>query len=85
MLWTIGNKMNVNSKGTVNGISRSLQISGKPTGSSQPDYLMFGVSDGILSQFGSTVLGEVGTNGTLSFNNSRTVADSRFEWSCQYS
>ena len=71
--WTTGSQMYVYSKGTVNGISRALQVSGKPTGLPQPDCALFGVAYGIINHSGATVLGDVGTNGFFTFNNGPTV------------
>ena len=71
--WTIGNSMYVYSKGTVNGVTRTIKVSGKAVGSTIPDYAMFGIAEGIMNQSGTTITGDVGTNGFFTFNNGPTV------------
>ena len=69
--------MYVTSVGSINGVSRTLQISGK--GYAAPvmgDYALYGVSSGSISGSAATVMGDIGPNGSIGFSGSPTVAGS---------
>jgi hypothetical protein len=73
--WTAPADLYVMCTGTINGVSRSLSVSGKGY-STTPDYAMFGVASGIMNGTPTTVGGDVGTNGYFTFNGHPTVSGS---------
>ena len=71
--WTPGAAMYVYSKGTINGVSRMLRVSGKSQGSITPDYAIFGVDEAIIDQATTVISGDLGTNNSLILNNVPTI------------
>lgn len=72
-VWTPGSAMYVYSTGTVNGVTRTIRVTGKSQGSSSTDYAMFGTDEGIIDQAGTNVGGDIGTNNSLILNNVPTI------------
>ena len=72
--WSPPSSLYVVSTGTVNGVSRTIKVSSK--GYANPvmgNYALFGVSGGNVNGSAATVLGDVGTDGTISFAGSPTI------------
>ena len=75
--WVAPANMVITTIGTINGVSRTLQITGKAY--SAPvigDYALYGVTSGTISGSAATVQGDIGTNASLNFNGSPTVTGS---------
>ena len=71
--WTPGAAMYVYSKGTINGVSRTLRVSGKSQGFTSPDYAIFGTDEAVIDQAASVISGDLGTNNSLILNNVPTI------------
>jgi hypothetical protein len=74
--WVPPGTLNVMCTGTINGVSRSLLVSGKGY-SITPNYAMFGVSNNqtsIINGTPTTVGGDIGTDGTFIFNGHPTIS-----------
>jgi Tfp pilus assembly protein PilX len=67
-----GTNLDILATGTSNGISRTIRVSSKPTGSST-NFGLFGVGTSIINGTATTVNGSVGTNAQLTFNGKPTV------------
>ncbi len=70
--WTPPGNLIVYCTGTINGISRQLQVTGKGY-SVTPNFALFGVQNGLMNGAPSVPTGDVGTNGSLNFNGDPTV------------
>lgn len=71
--WTPGNLLYVVSKGSVNGVSRSVKISGKSyTDITSNNYAIYGVNS-VSKSNGGIIDGDVGSNGSISMSGSNTI------------
>ncbi len=71
--WTPGNLLYIVSKGTVNGISRTIKVSGKPYANAVANnYAVYGINS--FSKDGNSVItGDLGGNGSISMSGNNTV------------
>ena len=65
--WAPPNELLIRSTGTVNGVSRTVEITGQKR-SLFDDYAIFAINEGNLSGSSSYVVGNVGTNGPFFFS-----------------
>ena len=73
-VWTPGSPLTLVSRGTLNGTSRTISVTGKPyTGGTGGDYEVYIVKTGIWQSKGH-ITGDIGTNGTLTGSDPVAVA-----------
>lgn len=70
--WAPPNHLRIRSTGTVNGISRTVEITGQGRGIFD-DFAIFAIHDGHLRGTESRVVGSVGTNGAVTFHSNATA------------
>lgn len=75
--WKPGNPMKVISTGTYDGVSRTIEAVGRPQSafgglSSQHNFGVFGLTNVRLNGATNKIKGNLGTNGTVSFNPNRS-------------
>lgn len=69
--WSVGSALKVVSTGTVNGVSRTVEVLAKPDSAMAPthpedQYTVFGLRSVTLSGANSRIVGSAGTNGSFS-------------------
>jgi len=65
--WSPPNPIVIRSTGSVNGVARTVEITGKRA-SIFGEYAIYTTVEGTLTGSGSTIIGNVGTNGPFTFN-----------------
>ncbi len=65
--WAPPNEVMIRSTGRINGISRTIEITGQKRGIFD-DYAIYAIAEGVVAGSNSTIIGNVGTNGGFYFS-----------------